>query len=230
MVLCGGALGRQVAGADNLEVAAATLTRSLQETLWDSTSNHSAAVLTRFYRTIAFASLEPGLREVAQAAAGSPLGAKARCLTLMGTAGDQPAWNSRHESVRHRAIPLTSEQAVERLPMVARLITDLGMSVGGAVAGRWDESELKRLGNGRVFYVRDAQGSAAVPDQQTFVMPHGVRSVIGFGGPLESGDFWALIMFTRVEVTPAVAQLFRMLATDVKIALLPVLTRRLFAA
>jgi two-component system NtrC family sensor kinase len=231
VVLCGGKLVRAAAGADSLEDAAAALTSTLRESLWDSDHDRSAIVLARFYRTIDFGKLDRPLREFAQAAAGSAelVSSTTKCLTLMGTAGDDPSWNSRHESRRHRAIPLTSVEVVERLPMVAQLIRDLGMSVEGAVTGRWNASDLERVDHGRVFYVQNAVATRAVPDQD-FVRDHGLRSVVGFGGPLNSGDLWAVIMFSRVAVDPKVAALFRLLATDVKIGLLPVLTKRLFAA
>lgn len=230
IILCGGSLVRAAADANSLEDAASVVTAELRASLWDGQADRSAVVLARFYRTVDFGELEPGLREFALAAAGrQELLQSTKCLTLMGTAGEAPEWNARKDSRRHRAIPLTSTEVVERLPMVARLIRDLGMTVEGAVQGRWDPQDVERVGQGRVFYVQDAVGSEAVPDRD-FVRDFGIRSVVGFGGPLKSGDFWAIILFTRVAVDPSVAPLFRFLATDVKIGLLPVLTKRLFAA
>ncbi len=234
IILLGAAVTRGIWRADNLEEAAGILTARLRDTLWDPDSDRSAVVLARFYRTISFRDLEPGLQEFAASAGrmgpSGPPEPDTKCLTLMGTVGDEPAWNSRHHSVSHRAIPLRSPEVVNRLPMVSRLISDLGMSVRALVAGRPSLEGLEHLEDGRVFHVQHAQRSPSIPDQDGFVTPYGVRSAIGFGGPLESGDLWAIVLFTRVEITPSLARLFRFLSTDVRIAMRPVLTRRFFAA
>ena len=47
----------------------------------------------------------------------------------------------------------------------------------------------------------------------------GVRSIVGFGGSLSTGDLFAVVLFCRVAVSPAVAEQFRALALHVKSAL-----------
>jgi hypothetical protein len=69
-----------------------------------------------------------------------------------------------------------------------------------------------------VFHVEEALGSALIPAQNEFVVPFGVRSVVGFGGGLRSGDIFAVILFTRVPVGRDAADRFRSLALDVKTA------------
>ncbi|HKR07914.1 MAG TPA: hypothetical protein VJS39_01880, partial [Gemmatimonadaceae bacterium] len=46
----------------------------------------------------------------------------------------------------------------------------------------------------------------------------GIRSVLGFGGMLATGDLFAVILFSTVHVTPAVADRFKTIALDVKAA------------
>jgi two-component system NtrC family sensor kinase len=46
-----------------------------------------------------------------------------------------------------------------------------------------------------------------------------VRSVVGFGGTLSTGDFYTVMLFCRVPVTPEVAEQFRVLSLHVKSAL-----------
>ena len=229
VVLCGAALARAVQGMTSLEQAAAIVTRNLREMLWDEGSDRPAAVLCRFYRTIDIGQLEPELQDILRAASESDLEDSTKCLTLMGSAGDEPSWNSRQESVGHRAIPLSDPAAVRRLPMVARMVQDLGMSIESVVAGKLPAGDGQSLEEGRVFYVAEAVGSAVVPAQD-FVRTHGVKSIIGFGGVLESGDIWAVILFTRVAVKPEVARLFRLLGSDVRVALRLLLQKRFFAA
>src|SRR2546421_415537 len=50
-----------------------------------------------------------------------------KCLTLLASAGDLPAWNSRHTSVGHQAIPLASPEMLHRLPMISQLVQQFGL-------------------------------------------------------------------------------------------------------
>jgi hypothetical protein len=67
-----------------------------------------------------------------------------------------------------------------------------------------------------VFHVAEARGSSAIPAQEEFVIPYGVRSALGFGGVLRSGDLFAVIMFTKVPINDETAGRFRNLALEVK--------------
>ncbi|MBA3339435.1 MAG: hypothetical protein H0T54_06790, partial [Geodermatophilaceae bacterium] len=44
---------------------------------------------------------------------------------------------------------------------------------------------------------------------------HGVKSVLGFGGALPSGELFAVILFARTHIAASVAQLFRPTAAEV---------------
>ena len=50
--------------------------------------------------------------------------------------------------------------------------------------------------NYNVFFVEDAIGSPYIPAQDDFVVPYGVRSVLGFGGLMPSGQVFAALLFT----------------------------------
>jgi two-component system, NtrC family, sensor kinase len=60
-----------------------------------------------------------------------------------------------------------------------------------------------------VFFVRDTAGSPFAPAQENFVIPYKVRSVLGFGGLLSSGDLYAVLLFTRVSISRDSADIFR---------------------
>ena len=103
--------------------------------------------------------------------------------------------------------------------MVAQLIRALGLDIATAIAPSGDivrDLAGKTYG---VFYVREALGSPYIPAQD-FVARYGIRSVIGFGGILPSGDLFAVILFCRVPVSPDAADRFRTLALDFKSCLL----------
>jgi hypothetical protein len=50
------------------------------------------------------------------------------------------------------------------------------------------------------------------------VKRYGIKSVLGFGGMLATGDLFAVILFATVHVSAAVADRFKTIALDVKAA------------
>ena len=76
------------------------------------------------------------------------------------------------------------------------------------------------------FHVPEARGSTYVPAQETFVIPYGIRSVVGLGGLFSPGHLFAVILFTTVPIPRHTADLFGPLALSVKLAILPVADRR----
>jgi len=212
------------------EEAAQRVVTYLYEHLVDGATGERACALVRLYKTHPYGELEPDLQEFARDLlpdGDEPDGAM-RCLTLLGTAGDLPEWNSRHASVGHRAIPLVSGQMVERLPMVNQLIRQLGLDVETVLAP--PEEELVDLAQRTydVFHVGEARGSPYLPAQD-FVERHGIRSAIGFGGMLFSGDLYAIVLFSKVPVEARVARGIRILALPLRVALLRFVRHDVFA-
>jgi hypothetical protein len=68
--------------------------------------------------------------------------------------------------------------------------------------------------------VPDAVGSPFVPAQD-FVVENRIRSALGFGGILFSGDFFAVVLFSTVAVSADVADRARILSLAVRVALMP---------
>ncbi|MHB8588433.1 MAG: hypothetical protein ACYDA0_06230 [Candidatus Dormibacteraceae bacterium] len=230
VVLCGAGAARAAVGAQSLEDAAYKTVQYLYSTLWDPSRDRPATALVRFYRTINFADLDPSLQGYAASAMRpSKPWPSMKCFTLLGTAGELPEWNRRQTSAAHRAIPLSSRVAIEKLPMVSRLIRDLGVSVDALVDPPVSETTSDPGVPLNVFYVQRAEGHRSVPDQR-FVREHGIQSVVAFGGSISTSDLWTIIIFTQVELRPEVAGLFRLLALDVSIAVRSRLRLTLFAA
>ena len=203
-------------GAPTLEATAQRVCRFLYDELRDPNGERQCA-LVRCYKTHAFGSLEPDLQVFARAAMGvEQPRATMKCLTLMATVGQTAAWNSRHLSRGHRAIPLPSPEIVEQAPMISQLIKELGLELTSVLQPSPDV--VRRLAGKRhgVFYVENALGSPYIPAQQDFVVRFGIRSVIGLGGMLATGDLFAVILFATVPVSPESADRFRTLALDVK--------------
>jgi two-component system NtrC family sensor kinase len=188
-----------------------------------------ACALVRFFKTHLFANLDDELRKFAVAIAPESSSIPdLRCLTLMATAGDLPEWNSRHQSRGHRAIPLTSVDVVEQAPMISQMIRQMGIEISSVV--RPDPALLLDRGeaNYDVFYVEKALGSPHIVAQREFVERYGIESVLGFGGLLATGDLFAVILFSKVRIPPSVAEQFKVIGLNFKIAVLPLARKPLF--
>lgn len=222
MTECGKALRTAGEGAENMEEAAGRIVRHLYDNLIDGQTGARACSLVRFYKTHPYRGLDDELQGFAGGIlGGAPPSPEMKCLVLLATAGENPAWGSRRTSRGHKAIPLPSEEAVAQAPMVLNLIRQLGLDVSMVV--KPDPRLLldmeQRTFN--VFHVPEALGSPYIPAQEEFVVPYGIRSVLGFGGLLPSGEMFAVIMFFKVPVSKEVADLFKALSLNVKMAVLP---------
>jgi len=211
---------RTVAPANSVEDAAQRLVHLLRDEVRDTTGQPACA-LARIYKTHPYAALDPQLKAFARTI--DPTADRIdglRCLVLLATEGDRPEWNSRHSSRGHQAIPLSSEEAVARAPMVLQLVRQLGLEVSTVV--RPDQNALLGLADRThdVFYVRTAAGSPFIPAQEEFVARYGIASVIGFGGLAGSGDLYVAILFTHTEITPESADLFKVIGLNFKLAML----------
>jgi two-component system, NtrC family, sensor kinase len=222
MTKCGVALRKLGADAQTMEEAARRVVSYLYEHLIDEQTGERSCALVRFYKTHAFGDLPMPLRAFACGIlSAESLPPATKCLTLLATTGVRPEWNARHMSVGHQAIPLASPELVARLPMVARLFKQFGIEIESFLAA--DSAMLLDLDQQtfNVFYVPDAAGSPIIPAQTDFVIPYGIRSVLGFGGVLPSGDLFATILFSKVPISRSTAELFKPLALNVKVAVLP---------
>jgi hypothetical protein len=135
----------------------------------------------------------------------SELQPKTPVVTLLGSRGKRPQWNHRLRSERHLAIPLTSASFIKTIPMVSRLMGDMGTGL------EWVQKQernmiLTSMGRmARVLYVEDAletrtgDGFDVIPDR-SFVTENGVRTVLGLGGAYLNGTIVAVVLFTSERV------------------------------
>lgn len=223
MVECGAALRGFGKSAQTMEEAARGVVTYVRETFGDGAAGHAFA-LARLYKTHAFGKLPPELQDFARNVfPEEALNPGTRCLTLLATHGEEPPWCDRRQSRGHQAIPLPSKEIVEQLPMVAQLVRQLGLEIDALVSPKLvldaDETSFT------VFHVPAALGSAFVPAQKEFVVPHSIGSVLGFGGALPDGDIFAVILFAKVSIPRETAELFRTASLSVKLSLLPFVDR-----
>jgi hypothetical protein len=171
----------------------------------------SSAVLFRAFATVPFDRLPEREKEFALGLGrtrgiSSEVGPSTPVVTLLATRGKRREWNHRLRSERHLAIPLGSASFIKTIPMVSRLMGDLGASVEWV---RKQEQNLAVSSMGRmarVLYVEDALSSRTkddfevIPDR-SFVAENGVRTVVGLGGAYLNGTIVAVVLFTN-ELVP----------------------------
>jgi len=218
-------LGRELStvhhASQSMEEVADRIVQAFRERFIDE-RGELTNVLVRFYKTMFFADLDDRLREIATA---SLRGARAepgmRCLTLLASAGEKPQWNMISHSQNHQCIPLPSSEGVAGMPMIAQLMQQLGVQLSTFDAGSTGmlmDLDQHQLHN--VFYVPEALGNPCIPDQTGFVIPHGIRSVVGFGGSLPGHQMFAVIAFTRSHISRDIAALFGPLSLCTKLAVM----------
>ena len=230
MVECSGSLRKMGVGAKSLEQAADRIVRYLYDNFAERTTGEKEFLLVRFFKTHPFGELDGDLQQFARKLLrDTPEFPLMKCLTLLATAGVKPEWCSRKDSAGHKTIPLPSAYFIERFPMVRQLIQQLGLEVNTVL--KPDPKVIVDLAQTtyNIFYIPEAVGSPYVSAQKEFVVPFGIRSVLGFGGILPSGDLFAIIMFCRIPISRETAELFKTLALSVKIAVIPFDGKTVFA-
>ena len=211
-------------GCGHLQEASQTCARLFYEEFSES------LVLARLFVTLPFELLPARDRAFVTALADAKgmaplLGEKTQVLSLLGTDGADALWRDRYESRGHLGIPLLTTGFVESIPMLARLMSDMG------IGSDWSDNVepdilVKNLGRAAgVFYVGDARTRLDGRDRkivsaQDFVAAHGVRTVFGLGGSYLNGSFLTIILFTRETVEQSQAESFMMLVNTFKTATL----------
>lgn len=231
MLRCSREVRKVATSCTTMEDAARSVVRYFYDAFVDPTSGERACALVRFYKTHPYGTLEPDVQHFARQQLGAvPPVDVMKCLTLLGTIGDEPAWRDRKQSRGHKAIPLPSAEIVEQAPMIAQLVKQMGLDISVLVQPSTPiipSKPEKRSYN--VFHVEIAAGSPYIPAQVQFVKRYGIESVIGFGGLLRTGDLFSVILFSRVRVNAESAERFRNVALDVKYALFSFRDDQVFA-
>lgn len=202
-----------------------TVSQLLSEYLYDHfrvpETAAPALLLSRVFVTRPLDTLEPRLKIMAEGMAGThELSRQARCFVLMGSCGQFYFWGHPRLSTRFGCVPLESPDFHTRMPMLSHLLDQL--EIGSFSAQQHDGAfllnDLERAFN--VFHIEEALGHPFIPAQAEFVQRYGVKSVIGFGGRLPSGEAFAAVLFSAVHIPPAAANHFRVIALSAYLAFL----------
>jgi hypothetical protein len=207
----------QVEHAMYLEEAAQAVATAIHARFAES------VVLARVFVTVPFDVLPPSNRRAVRRLAAS-VGAEAELhattpvLSLVGTHGENEQWNDRRKSKGHVGIPLISSSFVDAIPMMARLLRELGVPVEW-VDGHDSEVMVKAIGSAAgLFFVEKAASATdhhgrRIISAQDFVSAYRVGSVFGVGGAYSRGEIVVIVVFCRDIFSRVVAERFLALAS-----------------
>lgn len=208
--------------AQSMEAASKIIIKYLYDNLVNCQTQERSCVLIRLFKTHSYGKLTSELQKYVQHTLNkTEINHDLKCLTLLATAGEKPEWNYRDKSLGHQAIPLVDEEAISKAPMISQLIKQLGVEPGVLIQPDPDlfvylEEEIYQI-----FYVPDALYSPYIPAKKSFVAPFNIKSVLGCGGLLPSGDTFVVLMFLKAELPKATLDLLRHLTLNIKMAILP---------
>jgi histone H3/H4 len=203
-----------------LEDAAQNLTTELHNQFNES------VVIARVFFTVPFSDLPPtnkdfvkNLAESAQAA--SQLKDTTPVLSLIGTHGQEEDWCDRRKSKGHVGIPLISSGFVGAIPMISRLLKELGVPLEW-VDSHDTEMMVQTVGQSAgLFFVENAsettdrQGRKVIAAQD-FVSAYDVKSVFGIGGAYQGGEMIVIVVFCRDAFSRSTAENFLPLTSTFK--------------
>lgn len=217
---CGAELRRIGNAAHSIEEGAQAMVEFLYRELVDGRTGDRACALVRCYKTHRYAELPDDLKKMAAKGLGRrKIPDEMRCMVLVGSAGDRPEWMDRHQSEAHQVIPLAAATISEREPMIAQMVAHFGLDLDGAASEAGDPVQPPEGAASNVFCIPRAKGSPLLADQEDFVLPERIESVVAFGGVLRSGELLATILFARVAISDEAASRFRTVALDMRAGL-----------
>jgi hypothetical protein len=212
-----GSVESRVRRAKSVEEAAQEFSQALLARFDESVA------LARVFFTVRFGSLPEDRQDFVRALA-RPSGAvvdlksTTPVLSLVGSSGHLEDWNDLRKSRGHLGIPLISSDFVASIPMVSRLLRELGVPLDWI--DTHDASVIqKTLGeSSSLFFVDDA--SEATDDRgrkiivaQDFVSEHAIQSVFGIGGAYSDGEILVMVVFNHDRFSRECAEQFLPLAT-----------------
>jgi hypothetical protein len=228
MTHCGDDLQQFGLKARNIEELANLMVHYFFDHFIVKKTGEKSCALVRFFMTYPCASLDEELRRLTDKILnGQPVPQDAKCMVLLATAGLHPEWNSTRLSKGHRVIPLLNEDMVKQTPMLRELIYQLGIDASSvlnpdpAIAFELEKEIIK------VYYIPDASESPYIP-QNDFAIPFGIKSVLGFGGILPTGNLFAMLIFSRVKIPRNTADMFKNIDLNVRMTVMPFVTEKIF--
>jgi hypothetical protein len=184
-----------------------------------------SVVLARMFLVLPFNVLPESDREFARrfVNADPRLKPSTRVLSLLGSAGHEPAYSGRRNSEGHLAIPLLDRHFVQGIPMITKLLADLEVDLQALDDGRPIATRRMLGGQNSTFYVndagsaRDGEGRTIIPARD-FVDAHRIATVFGMGGAYLDGTLAVSIFFCQEVLDRLIADRFASFISTFKMA------------
>lgn len=202
----------KISQASFLDEAAMALVEGIYKRFEES------VVLSRIFFTLPFEVLPQRQKQFATNLAGSvgfstELSPRTPILSLLATWGGVAEWTDPQKSKGHIAIPLLSEGFVASIPMVSRLLKELGLPLTWVHDAGTAMTKQTLGSEAGLFYVADAltatdEQNRKIIAAQDFVLSQKIGSVFAVGGVYFGGCVLVLITFCRQPVEHRVARVF----------------------
>ncbi len=210
----------RVGNSQHLENAAQELATAVHSQFDES------VVIARVFVTVPFGALPESnkdfVRKLAESAgAADDLKPGTPVLSLIGTHGQEEDWGDRRKSKGHVGIPLISSSFVGAIPMIARLLQELGVPLDWADSHDTEIIVQTLSGSQGLFFVEDAsqatdQEGRKIIAAQEFVSSYDVKSVFGTGGVYPNGQMIVVVVFCRDSFAKSEAEHFLALTQSFK--------------
>ena len=199
--------------ASSLEVAGQQIVDYLYNHLINPKLGDRNCALIQYFQTL------PTLPN-AQVDSGDRI-ASTRRLNLLATVGDQADWHDRHHFDCYN-LALEHPIHYEQVPILAHLLT-LHQQAFLSKSPTDDQTDLivEILDpDFYVFLLPEAENHPYLPYQTSWFTDNPIKSLLGCAGWLPSGDFFALVLFSKVTIPKTSMEPFGMLALSFKAAIL----------
>lgn len=192
----------------------------IHEHFYDSETEQNSCALVRLFKTHPYGELTDSLQASARRLMTPTIPmADMKCWTLL-AAGKEPQSNY-SLIAKNIVIPLVNQELVAEMPAMAELISQLDLDIPtvlGMAPEKMLESEHKLL---NIFYIPNAKDSPFIAEQDSLIIPYGVKSVLGIGGLLPSGSLFVVMIFLKVQISKNSTEMLKNLALAIKTSLLP---------
>jgi len=188
-------------------------------------------VLSRIFVNLTYKSLPKSNKQAVDSLTNSlnvssKVNRNTQVLSLVGTSGTRSVWNDRKNSAGHVGIPLISTKFIEGIPMMSRLLDDLGIDINGmdeVKAGITSNVISEKQG---LFYVDDAatrtdKQNRKIIAAQDFVNQHNIKTVFGLGGNIWGNSYFTLILFNNQNLPEEETKLVLLLTSVIADAFEP---------
>jgi hypothetical protein len=198
--------------SQSLEEAAQAVAEALHNEFEES------VVLARVYLTSSLDALPKTNKDFVQKLAESTgaaddLKAATPVLSLIGSHGQESDWCDRRNSKGHVGIPLISSAFVGAIPMISRMLGELGVPMD-FLDSHDSGIIIENIGSAAgLFFVEDAAEATdnkgrKIIAKQDFVADYRVKSVFGIGGAYDGGQLLVVVVFCRDALSRTTAEHF----------------------